>query len=127
MDPFKTQVGGNHYTKLPIQPIEMALKFGCTPTWCKVMKYTCRMKTDPLEDSFKAYHIACLEEAKSKEASQYPRKMGEMFEFYITRISANPLIQSALTYLQMGYYTLAKDSLKRLIVERGGDLDAIAM
>ena len=55
---LQTQVGGNHYTKYAVQPLEFAEKAGLTPIIFCIFKYVCRFKDKgkPREDLRKALH-----------------------------------------------------------------------
>lgn len=55
---LKTQVGGDHYKKYAIQPLEFAEKVGLNPMIYSAFKYVCRYKdkNQPLEDLKKAIH-----------------------------------------------------------------------
>lgn len=55
---LQTQVGGNHYKKYHIQPLEFAEKAELTPIIFCIFKYVCRFKdkNKPVEDLKKALH-----------------------------------------------------------------------
>ncbi len=55
---LQNQVGGNHYTKYAVQPLEFAEKAELTPIIFCVFKYVCRFKDKgkPREDLKKALH-----------------------------------------------------------------------
>lgn len=55
---LQTQVGGNHYKKYAIQPLEFAEKAELTPIIFCIFKYVCRFKdkNKPVEDLKKALH-----------------------------------------------------------------------
>nr|DAJ39520.1 MAG TPA: nucelotide kinase [Caudoviricetes sp.] len=55
---LQTQVGGNHYTKYAVQPLEFAEKAELTPIIFCIFKYVCRFKDKgkPREDLRKALH-----------------------------------------------------------------------
>ena len=55
---LQTQVGGNHYKKYGIQPLEFAEKAELTPIIFCIFKYVCRFKdkNKPNEDLKKALH-----------------------------------------------------------------------
>lgn len=55
---LQTQVGGNHYKKYGIQPLEFAEKAELTPIIFCIFKYVCRFKDKgkPREDLRKALH-----------------------------------------------------------------------
>lgn len=55
---LQTQVGGSHYKKYAIQPLEFAEKAELTPIIFCIFKYVCRFKdkNKPVEDLKKALH-----------------------------------------------------------------------
>lgn len=54
---LQTQVGGNHYQKYKVQPLEFAEKKGLSPIVFCIYKYVCRYKDkNGLEDLKKALH-----------------------------------------------------------------------
>lgn len=60
IDPLSTQVGGDHYKKLAIQPMEYAMKNKLGPCEFNVVKYVTRWQDKGgIEDLDKA--IQCLE------------------------------------------------------------------
>jgi len=53
-----SQVGGNHYTKLKIQPLEYAMENNLNPCQAKIVKYITRYKDKGgVEDLKKAAHV----------------------------------------------------------------------
>lgn len=56
-DSLKTQVNGNHYTKLKIQPMEYSMANGLNACQHTVIKYVTRYKDkNGIEDLMKAMH-----------------------------------------------------------------------
>ncbi len=55
--PSQTQVGGDHYLKMKIQPLEFAMANGLDACQTKIIKYICRDKSSKLEDLEKARHV----------------------------------------------------------------------
>ena len=58
--PLRTQVGGDHYKAMPIQPIEFAMVNGLNACQSKVIKYVTRAKAGKakrIEDLAKAKHV----------------------------------------------------------------------
>lgn len=55
---LQTQVGGSHYKKYVVQPLEFAEKAELTPIIFCIFKYVCRFKdkNKPVEDLKKALH-----------------------------------------------------------------------
>lgn len=52
-----TQIGGNHYTKLPIQPYEFCYKNGLDYLQSNIIKYVVRFRDkDGIKDLDKAIH-----------------------------------------------------------------------
>lgn len=52
---WKTQVGGNHYTKLEIQPMEYSMRNGLDPLQHTAIKYVTRFRDkNGIEDLMKA-------------------------------------------------------------------------
>ena len=55
--PLQTQIGGNHYTDMAIQPLTFAMANKLDACQTKIVKYTCRKKGNRLEDLEKARHV----------------------------------------------------------------------
>ena len=56
--PFATQVGGDHYTKLPIQPMEYSMKNNLDACQHTIIKYVTRFRDkNGIEDLEKAKHV----------------------------------------------------------------------
>ena len=53
----QTQVGGDHYLKMKIQPLEFAMANELDACQTKIIKYICRDKSSKLEDLEKARHV----------------------------------------------------------------------
>ena len=69
--PSKTQIGGDHYTKLKIQPMEYSMANGLDPLQHTIIKYVTRFRDKAgLEDLRKARHCIDMliehEEAKTE-------------------------------------------------------------
>jgi hypothetical protein len=55
--PLSTQIGGDHYTKLAIQPMQYSMKNGLDPLQHTIIKYVTRFRDkDGIEDLEKAKH-----------------------------------------------------------------------
>ena len=66
--PQYTQVGGNHYTKFPIQPYEFISKNNLSFFQGCVVKYVCRyLSKNKIEDLEKIIHYCELEILKLKD------------------------------------------------------------
>jgi len=61
MDALKGQIGGDHYKKLKLQPMELAYLIGGSPCFMNVTKYITRDKGSRIENLQKAYHCVQLE------------------------------------------------------------------
>ena len=69
--PQYTQVGGNHYTKFPIQPYEFISKNDLSFFQGNVIKYVCRYKNkNGIEDLEKIKHYCELEIKKLKDGKR---------------------------------------------------------
>ncbi len=67
-DPWKNQVGGDHYAKLKIQPMEYALANGLDPAQATAIKYITRFRDKGgIADLEKAKHTIDLLIAFEKE------------------------------------------------------------
>ena len=53
----ETQVGGDHYLKMKIQPLEFCMANKLDACQTKIIKYICRDKSSKLEDLEKARHV----------------------------------------------------------------------
>lgn len=62
MNPKDTQVGGNHYTKMKIQPMEFSMANNLNPMQHTIIKYVTRvdLKGNGDEDIDKAIHTLQL-------------------------------------------------------------------
>ena len=57
MSPLSTQIGGDHYTKLAIQPMQYSMKNGLDPLQHTIIKYVTRFRDKAgIEDLEKAKH-----------------------------------------------------------------------
>ena len=66
--PQYTQVGGNHYTKFPIQPYEFISKNNLSFFQGNVVKYVCRyLNKSGIQDLEKIIHYCQLEIKKMKD------------------------------------------------------------
>jgi len=55
--PLSTQIGGDHYTKLAIQPMQYSMKNGLDPLQHTIIKYVTRFRDKAgIEDLEKAKH-----------------------------------------------------------------------
>ena len=69
--PQYTQIGGNHYTKFPIQPYEFISKNDLSFFQGNVVKYVCRYKNkNGIQDLEKIIHYCQLEIKKLKDGKK---------------------------------------------------------
>ena len=89
MSGYKTQVGGNHYTKLKIQPMQYSMENGLNPLQHTIIKYVTRFRDKGgIDDLHKAKH--CLDlliehEQYSAKTANWP----ESAELHIDVIGQN--------------------------------------
>ena len=58
MSAFETQVDGNHYSKLAIQPMEYSMRNNLNPCQHTIIKYVTRYKDkNGIADLLKARHV----------------------------------------------------------------------
>lgn len=78
---LKTQVGGNHYKKYAIQPLEFAEKIELQPICFSAFKYVVRYKDkNGVEDLDKAIHCLDIHDEIGKEKFLYV-SLNKMTEF----------------------------------------------
>lgn len=61
-DALNSQIDGNHYKRLKMQPLELAYIVGGTPCFTKLAKYITRDKGDRMINLDKAIHCIQIEE-----------------------------------------------------------------
>ena len=67
--PLSTQIGGDHYTKLAIQPMQYSMKNGLDPLQHTIIKYVTRFRDKAgIEDLEKAKH--CIDMLIEHEKEQ---------------------------------------------------------
>lgn len=67
----KEQVDGNHYSKLNIQPLELAYSINASPCFNKLAKYITRDKDDKVTQFDKAIHCIRLEKELKSDKNTY--------------------------------------------------------
>lgn len=77
MSAFDTQVGGSHYKDLGVEPLKLTLlnkgyEAFSGACYCKINKYTSRIKDDEVEQLKKARHVLdmWIEEAENQKAKE---------------------------------------------------------
>lgn len=63
---LNTQIEGDHYKTLKMQPLELAYRVNGSPCFTKLAKYASRRKVDRLGDLKKAIHCIQLEKELNK-------------------------------------------------------------
>jgi hypothetical protein len=72
MDPLKEQVGGDHYAKLPIQPVQFAMANSWDACAFSILKYVTRhADKNGLQDIKKAIHFVELRVATLGDGGDY--------------------------------------------------------
>lgn len=104
---LKMQVGGNHYKKYKIQPLEFAEDLKLSPVIFCIFKYVCRYKDKqkPVEDLQKALHcVDVFVEIGDEKSLTYSHKWHEFLSQFeeqhaITLLSVLTL-QSSKSYAE---------------------------
>lgn len=117
------QCDGDHYTKMKMQPLELAYLVNGTPCFTKVAKYITRDKGTHKIDLQKALSCVLIEEELTNKGiglqyfavpieEDFVAKMIEKYTDVIT-------YQMVLKDMYFGEYHKAKNMLKALILEQG--------
>ena len=69
------QIGGDHYKKLKISPLDFILANNLSYCLGQVVKYICRDKDNKIEDLLKAKHYIDLELEKSSQSDKKGKKL----------------------------------------------------
>lgn len=111
MNPLNVQVGGDHYKKLEIQPIEFIRKSHLKFCVGNVVKYLVRDKGSRLEDLEKAYHYICLSEDRFLK----DLTADDVRKFYRESYLKDPFFKqfkNGRTYALIVAYTVVYDTSK---------------
>lgn len=108
------QVAGNHYKTQKIQPIELTYILGQTAAFCKVCKYTTRVKDNPLQQVDKAIHCIQLEETLVDHMCKYSPLSWEMSASYIKDFTEDTDLREALKCMVNKNYKGAISALNKL-------------
>ncbi|HBT0444839.1 TPA: hypothetical protein MA058_003495 [Klebsiella pneumoniae] len=117
------QVGGNHYTKRSMQPLELAYLVNGTPCFTKVAKYMVREKGSHKEDLQKALSCVLIEEELTNKGiglQYFAVSIDE--DFVVSMIEKYTDVityQMVLKDMYFGEYDKAKNMLQGLILEQG--------
>ncbi len=114
------QVDGNHYTRMKIQPVELAYRLYGTPCFCKLSKYLTRDKGDKLTNLKKALHCIQLEKDLFKYADNYLDRLDgfvsyEEVQKLLIEFTDNEMYRDALIKMWIGDYYGAIDTLEDII------------
>ncbi|AUR84861.1 protein of unknown function DUF3310 [Vibrio phage 1.063.O._10N.261.45.C7] len=117
MSALNKQIGGQHYKKGKIQPIELAYMLGQTPAFCKVAKYATRIKDAPVQQLKKAMHCIELDEELKDYAHLYCKVDNDFAWDMIAEFTENPDLRRVLYNMHCGYYTSALFFMEDMIEE----------
>lgn len=121
---LNTQIEGNHYKTLKMQPIELAYKVNGSPCFTKLAKYASRRKADRLGDLKKAKHCIQLERDLSLLFDNRYRGIKVTDNFFhktLKEFTEDELLFSALCYMYEGLYNLAIRSVEEIIAKEFPD------
>jgi hypothetical protein len=93
-DALKTQVGGDHYTKMGIQPMEYSMANKLDACQHTIIKYVSRFRDkNGIQDLEKAKHVIdmLIEFEKRREAAEYEQRKRELVSMTEQMISAGGL------------------------------------
>lgn len=119
---LQTQVDGNHYKVLKIQPLELAYLIGASPCFTKAAKYLTRDKGDQKINIDKALHVIAIEHEISRKSYQaikdhYPAVESPLISaqalLLINIFTENEDIRAALYSMYMRNYSAATEAVKQ--------------
>lgn len=122
MTALNTQVDGDHYKRLSIQPLELAYAIGATPCFTKLAKYALRDKGDRIINIDKAIHVIGIEQEIVEKAHQhimdsYPqinKEAGRGLAFMLIDIyTQEELVRTALKAMFNQDYRTAIQSMEK--------------
>lgn len=133
MSALDTQIEGNHYKNVKIQPIELAYKLGASPAFCKLAKYLSRDKGDKKINLKKARHCIQLEKDlkeykyydESKELAETCAKVSSVYliESFAEQFTQEDSFKCALNSMLEGYHDIAIECVEDYAKSLGIDLD----
>lgn len=117
MSAYDKQVGGNHYTKMKIQPIEFTNLVGGTCCFCKMLKYTKRNKYNKVEDLEKAIDVVNKEKEDAGLIKEnYKGKVfGNKFLELTNDFTDDPILILAIIHMHHGMYEECLTELNKLL------------
>lgn len=104
-DALNSQVDGDHYKRLKMQPLELAYLVGGTPCFTKLAKYVTRDKGDRMINLDKAIHCIRIEQQINETSTYHLIESYPLLSSYakqnqahmiINMFSDDPFIQAAL-------------------------------
>ena len=107
MGALNKQVAGSHYKNQKLQPIELAYMLGQTPAFCKVAKYTTRIKDDPVQQLNKALHCIELDEELKDYQHLYCKASIDFACDMIEDFTEDVNLRACLISMHIGDYTSA--------------------
>lgn len=107
-----TQIEGQHYTSMKLQPVQLAYMLYGTPCLCKLAKYLTRDKGDKLTNLKKALHCIKLEQDLIEYADTYLDMSDRLVsaedgKALIFQFTDNDSYRKALFHLWVGNYECA--------------------
>ena len=124
----QNQVGGDHYSRLKIQPMILAYIINASPCFFNVSKYITREKDNMIGQIDKAMHCIELEEELIDDISLYGMTMNMYKEVipipyydaiaqFSIQFKHSSYISDVLLYVHDGQYDMAKAKLRLLRYE----------
>jgi len=115
-----TQVGGDHYKNMKMQPMELAYIVGGSPAFTKVAKYITRKKDDRTLNLEKAIHCIQFEfEHIRQRVENYktylPTYTGDDIRTFSEQFENEEFVFSVLTKVINGFLQEAADEIDEFI------------
>lgn len=118
-----TQIDGNHYKVLKIQPLEFAYRVNGSPCFLKLAKYASRHKLDRGGDLRKAIHCIQLEEELGAITNNPYEGIRVSQKYFITVLTefcqGNSILYSALYAMYYGDYAEAISEIELMMTLEG--------
>lgn len=126
MSATNSQVDGDHYKVMGVQPIELAYYLGASPCFCKLAKYLTRDKGDRLVNLRKALHCIELEEELLGFTNPYApepeeltsleeKKRNSLAWYWIKKFSPNKTVERILNSMYERDHGAAKLQVSLMI------------
>lgn len=109
------QVGGDHYTGMKLQPLELTYRLGQTPAFCKVSKYCTRVKDNTLQQLQKAKHCITIEMELTKHLKHYQRVGIKEANNFICEFTEDKSLRNVLLSMHTECYENALWYLEEMI------------